>query len=160
MTKAPAQNKVEARALEADGDRLAAEGLFKEALEKYKASEALDSERPEVYRKLIATHEKAKADGDDRDWETDDVADLVTWTMREQELETPRLSYLHRHLSGLDREADQLIVALMQTEDPLEEGQLLSRLEALGERAVKPLLYFFLNFKHSRADPSPLPPAA
>lgn len=140
----------EALTLEEAGDKLAGEGRLGDALDAYRHAERLNPNRGEIYVKLIDTHERLKASAPEA-FAEDDMADLLTWTMRAQELATPRLRYLHRYLSGEDKTIHRLLQRLMATEDDQEEGYLLEQIEAQGVQAVQALLYFFVSLKHTRA---------
>lgn len=136
-----------AHKLEEEGDALVAAGHYAEAMVKYRESEMLDNSRVVIYEKLITTREKLDTLALD-EWQQDDMTEILEWTMRVQELATPRLRYLHQHLSGDDKEIETLIQQLMMAQDEMEEGRFLTEIEAYGDRAVRPLLHFFLSFKH------------
>ena len=138
-----------AHELEVKGDHLAAAGHWEAALACYRQSEGLDDSRASIYEKLIAARDALDA-ARSGEWHEDDMADVLAWTMRLQELGTPRLRYLHQHLSGDDKAVEALLQQVMATSDVEEEGRLLAQIEAHGARAIRVLLYYFLSLKHSR----------
>lgn len=137
----------DALALEEEGDRLIQEGQVSAALDCYKKSEHCDRNRVSIYEKLLLAHEKLSQVQDE--WQESDMAEVLDWTMRLQELKTPRLTYLYHHLDGRGKQIEQLLQALMTSDNDAEEGRFLQEIEAYGVEAVRPLLYFFLSLKHT-----------
>lgn len=89
-------------------------------------------------------------DENDSDFGEAELSEDLLSIMREQEAKTPRLAYLHDHLSGAYREIETLLQALMQTSDDEVEGEILRAIEAEGVKALRPLLHFFLSIKSAR----------
>lgn len=136
---------LESARLEAEGDALKVAGQYREALRAYREAEARVKHRRELYEKLLVLHDLMTAD-ESVSFDEIDMTDAVYWTMQLQAIDNPRLKYIHAHLSGQDRDSaaliDRFLLALQE-----EEGALLEEIEALGPRALRPLLHVLLTLK-------------
>ena len=138
---------------EAKGDKLAKKEKFREALKEYRLSEAMNPTRPEIYEKLIETHKSFE-----HEWVEQDFTDSLTWTMRKQELQNPRIRWVHETFSVDYQEVKTLIQGLMTAFDPETEVKLMEKILDRGDKAVLPLLHFVLSVKSIAQGPSPQPP--
>lgn len=142
MKETPPFDPKKALQHESKGDDLVRQGKFREAVAEYKKSEALNPERPEIYEKLIETHAHHEAE-----WSEEDFSDSMTWTMRRQELQNPRLRLVHETFSVEYREIHRLLQSLMMAGGEEQENQCLEKILEYGETAVVPMLHFLLSIK-------------
>jgi len=143
-----------ARKFESKGDKLAGKGKFKDAVAEYRKSAGYDSNRVEIYDKLIETQNLIK----EEDWHEEDFADSMTWTMRRQELLNPRLRLVHETFSVEYREVTRLVQTLMAAAGEDQENDIIDAILAYGERANLPLIHFMLSIKSMalKSDEAPI----
>lgn len=126
----------------AKGDELLAAKKPKKALKEYRKAEALDPNANGLYDKLIQAHDEATID-----WEPEDFAESVTWTMKKQEKENPYLKQVHARLSPEWKKAGELAIRIMMTEDAENAKKLTEELVAMGEIATRALIGLLSDFK-------------
>ncbi len=142
MSKDNQINYSKALKLEKKGDKLVSKGKFREALIAYQESEQNFSEREEIYQKLIETLNKIEDE-----WSEEDFSASVTWTMRQQELQNPKIKRVHEQFSLEFQEVQKLAQQLMiATEKDMEED-LIDKIINYQEKATLPLIHFILTFK-------------
>lgn len=132
----------------AAGDALMAEGKAAEALEHYRAAEALEPDLPALYGKLIEAHKAATGE-----WTEEDFALTLSWEMRKQELEHPAMRAAHERLTPEWNEVTELLRRLLVTEDPALLKGLGDQIVVFEGRAVRPLLDFILMLKDATVQP-------
>lgn len=128
--------------LEADGDRLLARGKATAALKKFRAAEALVTERPELYAKLVQAHQAATAE-----WTAEDFTTSLGWEMRRQELLHPEVRAAHERLTPEWKAVTERLRQLFVSGDAAHVDQLAEEIATYGAAAVRPLLDFVLLLK-------------
>lgn len=132
-----------AEKLEAQGDAFMARGKPAQALEKYLAAEALHSDCPALYTKLIAAHQAATPE-----WTAEDFSRSLAWEMRRQELEHPAVKATHERLAPEWQQVTELLQRLIATPDHATELRLVDAILAYETKALRPLLDCILAIKH------------
>ncbi|MCE9623876.1 MAG: hypothetical protein K8R69_00245 [Deltaproteobacteria bacterium] len=127
---------------ESKGDKLVGKGKFRDAMSEYQKSEALNPDRVEIYDKLIETQGHLE-----NEWEEEDFANSMTWTMRRQELQNPHIRLVHETFSVEYREVHQLLQRLMMAPNEEQENTVIEKILQYGERAGLPMLHFLLSIK-------------
>lgn len=128
---------------EGKGDKLAGKGKYREAMGEYQKSESLNPDRIEIYDKLIETQGQIP----ESEWEEEDFAASMTWTMHRQELQNPHIRLVHETFSLEYREVHQLLQRLMTALGEDQENALIEKILEYGERASLPMLHFLLSIK-------------
>ncbi|MFH1874917.1 MAG: tetratricopeptide repeat protein [Pseudomonadota bacterium] len=112
----------------AAGDKLFAKGKFKQALAKYREALLDDPENAELYDKLIETRNHLEDD-----WKIDDFVEILSWTMKQQELNEPKIKQVHAKLSPEWGQATDLVMKIMLANDEDQKLQdLINELVNLG----------------------------
>lgn len=150
MSKSPAADPKKALKHESKGDKLAAKGKFRQAIEEYQKSESYDSERPEIYEKLVNTLNRFE-----HEWNEQDFSNSMTWTMRQQEILHPEMRWVHETFSVEYKEVQKLIQRLMIAMGTEVENKLVNEILNYGEKANLPMLHFLLSLKAVAATPPP-----
>lgn len=136
---------------ESKGDKLFSKDKFRQALEEYRKSEALNPDRLQIYEKLIETHRRFE-----HEWVEEDFSNSLTWTMRYQELQNPDLKWVHDTFTPEYQEVQKLLQALMINPDPQMEPEIIRKILSFGEKAALPLIHCILSIKKlSQESPSP-----
>lgn len=135
-------NKKKADGLITKGDELKKNGMFKQALKKYKNAQELDPERVEIYDKLIATHEEAT-----KEWSEQDMAESVGWVMQKQELRNPAVKLLHERLSPQFDAVSKKITDLILSPTEEDEYRIIEDIKGFGTDAIYPLIFTLLQIK-------------
>ena len=128
--------------LEKKGDQFFDRGKFAEAFKYYQRAEALNTERPEIYRKLQETFERL-----DQDWSEEDFSLSMSWTLRQQQLENPGLIQVYEKFSPEYKMIYATAQRLLVTPPGPLEDELKNELFALGDKATLPLLDLILEIK-------------
>jgi len=129
-------------ALIAKGDKQFKSKKYKKALDYYSRANEIDPDNQAVYDKMITAHLQLK-----EDWDDEDLAMSLTWTMKKQELENPALKRVHARMTPEWEHINTLIKQLLLAKDEGEETKLLSQIIDHGEQAVYPLLEFLMGIK-------------
>lgn len=124
------------------GDKLVSKGKYREAIQAYQDSEQHFSEREEIYQKLIDTLNKVE-----EPWSEEEFSASVTWTMRQQELQNPKIKRVHEQFSLEFQEVLKLAQQLMIASSKEMEEDLTEKILAYEEKASLPLIHFILSFK-------------
>lgn len=150
MSKPPALDPKKALKHESKGDKLAAKGKFRQAIEEYQKSEMLNPDRAEIYEKLVETLNQFE-----HEWSEQDFSNSMTWTMRRQEILNPGMKLVHETFSVEYIEVQKLIQRLMLALGPDVENRLVDEILSYGERANLPMLHFLLSLKAVAGAPPP-----
>lgn len=124
------------------GDELMASKKAKKALKEYRRAMEIDPDTDGLYDKLIHAHDEATCD-----WDVEDLAESVSWTMKKQEKENPYLKQVHAKLSPEWKKASELAIRIMMTEDGENAKKLTEELVAMGEIATRALVGLLSDFK-------------
>ncbi len=132
------------------GDKYFNSKKFKKALDSYTRANELDPDNQKVYDKMIAAHLELKDD-----WNDEDLAISLTWTMKKQELENPALKRIHARMTPEWESINGLVKQLLLAKDENEETRLIGQITNHGEAALYPLLEFVLGIKKVTPGVSP-----
>lgn len=131
-----------AQNLEAKGDRLRKKKSYQQALEAYRQAQTLNPLRVELYDKLIECHGHVADQFNDQDF-----AETLSWTMQKQELEHPRLKRVHAHFAPEWKDVSGLIHKMILSADDAQVDDLVEKIVAYGEKALYPLVDLVLRLK-------------
>lgn len=131
-----------AQVTEEKGDNLFHSGNYEKALEQYRLSQAADPQNSRIYDKLITTHEKVIDV-----WKDKDFSESLSWTMKKQELENPRLRRVHAQMEPEWKEVSGLIQQMMKDQDESSETEIIEKIVSYREMALYPLLEVLLSLK-------------
>lgn len=121
---------------EAEGDKLASKGKYKQALKKYQKALEYDPDRSSIYDKLVGIRDEIPDE-----WKVEDFVKSVSWTMKKQELEEPIMCQVHAKLSPEWQKASDLALkVLMAPEDDKDLPKLTEKLVSLGEMGTRVLI--------------------
>jgi len=135
-------DKERAERLIVKGDKLLAKGRPKRALEKFKKAKELDPSRADIYDRLVKAHDRATTE-----WNEEDVAMSVSWTMEKQAASDPAMNLVHERLTPEWTEIMNKIGELIQAEQETDEKRIIQEIKGYGEKAVHPLIYALLQIK-------------
>ena len=127
------------------GDKYFAKAKYPAALKKYKKARELEPENPDIYKKLIESHQKSEGV-----WQQNDFVESLEWTMKLQELENSDLKRVHARLTPEWKEISGLLQSLLTTQDENLENALIEKINEFGENAIHPLLDALLFFKRKK----------
>lgn len=130
----------------ADAERLEEKGKFDKALKKYTEARDLDPERAGLEQKIITLHEKSL--GED-DWRMEDFAEHIDLIMQQQEKEYPPIKQTHAKLTPEWKEASNLVMNILATDDEDAAGPLIEELVGKGEIATRTLIDLLRSMKRS-----------
>ena len=149
MSKSTSDPK-KAQKHESKGDKLAAKGKFRQAIDEYQKSETLNPDRAEIYEKLVETLNRFE-----HEWNEQDFSNSMTWTMRHQEILHPEMKLVHQTFSVEYKEVQKLLQRLMLALGPEMESKLVAEILSYGEKANLPMLHFLLSLKAVAGAPPP-----
>ena len=138
------ESQVDITKLIAEGDQLAGEGRFAEALEKYQAAHDIDPDYEGLYDKLIDAHEKAHGE---EEWDMNDFAEHIDLVMHKQEHDYPPIKQVHAKLSPEWKEVSELVVRILDEDDDEKAGPLIEELVARGDIATRALVDLLRTMK-------------
>lgn len=131
-----------AQVTEEKGDNLFHSGNYEKALEQYRKSQAADPQNSRIYDKLITTHEKVIDV-----WKDKDFSESLSWTMKKQELENPKLKRVHAQMEPEWKEVSGLIQQMMKDQDEKCETEIIEKIVSYRDKALYPLLEVLLSLK-------------
>lgn len=134
------------------GDKHFEGGKYEKALTEYRKALELDSDYPGIFDKLIKVRDEA---GDD--WDIEDFAESVSWTMEKQAQENPAIRQVHARLTPEWKKAYELALRLLT--DPAERinsGDV-EELVGMGEVATRALIGILLDLKQATSPESEEP---
>lgn len=121
---------------EAEADKLASKGKYKQAIKKYEKALKHDPDRSGIYDKLVSVRDKMPGE-----WEVSDFIESVSWTMKKQELDEPIMRQVHAKLSPEWQKASDLALkVLIASEDDKDLPKLIEELVGLGELGTRVLI--------------------
>jgi tetratricopeptide (TPR) repeat protein len=129
--------------LESKGDKLLQKKKYEKALNAFEQALNLNPESSELIDKLIETHELST-----EEWNIEDFTKHLSWTMKRQELDNPRLHRLHEKLSPEFEEITKLILEFAKAPNEELEEEYIARVIEYGEKALIPLIEFIRTLKH------------
>ena len=141
-TKDPAKK---VKKLVSKGNKLKSQKKYTQALETFEEALQYDSENPEILDKLIETRELS-----DQDWDLEDFTKQLSWTMKRQELDNPRISRLHEKLSPEFEKITKLILDFARADNEEDEEKLIDAIIAYGRTALVPLIEFIRLLKQEK----------
>lgn len=141
-----------AEKLEAAGDRLAAKGNYKKALEKYRQASKEDPQKRSVYEKLIEAHGRTH-----EQWELGDFVESLSWTMKKQELEEPAIKQVHAKLSPEWKKAMEMALKILIMQEDQNLPKMIEEFVKFGEVGTRVLIEMLRSLRKGKEDnPSPL----
>ena len=133
--------------LEQKGDKLVRKKKYDQALDVYEEALDINDENSELIDKLIEAHQHSE-----KEWDLEDFTKELSWTMKKQELENPRMERVHAKLSPEFEQITQIIFKLAEAPtEEMEEVQI-DQLIPHGEKALVPLIEFIRALKHREDD--------
>ena len=125
---------------------------YKKALSEYRKALEIDPGWPGIFDKLIEVRDKMGGD-----WDLEDFADTVSWTMEKQAQENPAIRQVHAKLSPEWKKAYELALRILS--DPAEtiKSEDVEELVDMGEVATRALVGILLDIKHATSPESEEP---
>jgi len=136
----------------AKGDRELERGKHEKALAEYRKALELDPELPGIYDKLVSVRDRIGGD-----WDIEDFAESVHWTMEKQAQENPAIKQVHAKLSPEWKKAYELALRILT--DPADKlnGDDVEELVGMGEVATRALIGILLDLKKATTPESEEP---
>ena len=136
------------------GDKLLDGKKYKKALSEYRKALDIDPGWPGIFDKLIEVRDKMGGD-----WDLEDFADTVSWTMEKQAQENPAIRQVHAKLTPEWKKAYELALRILS--DPAEtiKSDDVEELVGMGEVATRALVGILLDIKHATSPESEQPVA-
>jgi tetratricopeptide (TPR) repeat protein len=135
------QEKI-AQKLENKGDKLLEKKKYKKALHAFEEALQFNSQSSDLLDKLIETHEHST-----EEWKLEDFTKQLSWTMKKQEIENPRLGRLHERLSPEFETITKLILEFAKAPTEELEEEFIDKVLQYGDKALVPLIEFIRLLK-------------
>jgi tetratricopeptide (TPR) repeat protein len=131
------------------GDKYLEKGKLEKALAAYKLALEYDPELPGLIDKLIDVRDRIGGD-----WNLEDFADTVSWTMEKQAQDHPALKQVHARLSPEWKKATELALRILT--DPADQSRSddVEELVRMGEVATRALVSLLLEIKQAASPES------
>ncbi|MFH1654499.1 MAG: tetratricopeptide repeat protein [Pseudomonadota bacterium] len=133
-----------AKSLQQKGDEAFAKEKWQAAIKHYKKAIELAPENKELYEKIIKSKELTS-----HDWKKEDLVDIVSWTMEQQELLEPEIKQVHAKFSENWEEAASLATKLLICSQS-EESEIIEKLVSLGEIGTRAAVDVLCAFKKDK----------
>lgn len=141
MSKSPAEM---ATKHEAKGDEYAAKGKHEKALKEYRKALDLNPESAEIFDKLIKTRDQMPGE-----WDLNDFAESMDWTMKQQERDHPTIRQVHAKLSPGWSKAVTLAINILHELDEKKRDAMIEELVSQGEVATRAMIGLLLDLKNA-----------
>jgi len=134
------------------GDKHLERGKPEKALEEYRKALELDPDIPGIFDKLLEVRDHIGGD-----WNLEDFAETVSWTMEKQAQENPAMKQVHAKLSPEWKKAYEIALRILA--DPAEnlKSEDVEELVGMGEVATRALIGILLDLKHATSPDSEKP---
>lgn len=134
------------------GDKYLEKGKLEKALAAYKEALVYEPNFPGLLEKLIDVRDRIGGD-----WDLEDFAESVSWTMEKQAQDHPALKQVHAELSPEWKKATELALRILT--DPAEQSQSedVEELVQMGEVATRALIGILLDIKRATSPESEQP---
>lgn len=130
--------------LVSEGDSFAAKEKYDKAYAKYHEAHELEPDYEGLFDKLLSAHEKSIKE---ENWEMKDFAEHIEIIMHKQEHDNPAIKQVHAKLTPEWKQANSLILKILETDDDNSAGPFIEELVEKGETATRALIDILRSIK-------------